>query len=254
MNEQVVMELAAEPDASALVHKLGSYVLLSQEEIDFLEGLQTNVIKAPSGHAVVEDGQEFAATFLVRNGWLMRYKVLRDGRRQILSFSLPGDFIGLHVNFRRTAAYHVEAVSDVELALIEPMRTLDIYSRYPILASGLSWSTVREYNILGEHAVSLGRRTAVGRLAHLFLELSYRLRLLDQGSNIMPSIPLTQQLLADALGLSTVHTNRAMRRLAQDGLISYGRKSIELRNIDGLVEIADFEPGFLEAFAPKLPL
>jgi len=249
MNEQIITELAPRADASALVRKLGSYVLLSEEEIEFLEGMQSNLVKAPGGHTLVEDGADFPATFLVRSGWVQRCKVTPQGNRQILSFSMPGDFIGLHVNFRRTAACAAETIGAVELALIEPARILEIYQRFPILATGLSWSTVREFNILGEHAVSLGRRTARGRIAHLLLELWCRLKLVDRSPDVEPTIPLTQQHLADCMGLSTVHTNRILRQMEREGLIRYGRGVIHFVDFDRLSRAADFDPTFLEAFS-----
>lgn len=234
--------------ASALVRKMGSLVLLSGEEVQFLEGLQVNLVNFDAGQDLIEDGEEYPGTLIIRSGWAARTKTLSDGRRQILSFTLPGDFVGLHINFRRVAAYGVVAITDMEVAILEPNRILEVHQKYPILAAGLSWTTVREYNVLGEQAVRLGRRSALERMAHLILELWYRLKLIGAAHGTEISFPLTQAQMADTLGLSLVHINRTFLSLRKQGVISYDRRAIRLLDFDKLHKIADFESAYLTGF------
>ena len=245
---EIVTDLRPAMDKSALTRKLGAMVLLSEEEVDFLEGLQNNVAELPKGHVFIEEGEEFKASFIVRSGWAVRYGLLSDGRRQILSFALPGDFLGLHINFRRVASYSAVALNKIELAVIEPTRLLEIYQKYPILASGLSWATAREFAILGDQAIRLGRLTSFERLAHMLLEIWHRLRLIGETDDDTFSFPVTQQDLADTLGLSTVHLNRQLMRLKREGFIAYNRNEVRLLDPTRLEELAEFNPEHLSEF------
>lgn len=191
----------------------------------------------------------------MQSGWAIREKYLLDGRRQIFSFAIPGDFLGLHINFRRVAAYSIRALTDLELALVEPNRILEIYQHYPILASGLSWATAREYNMLGEHAVRLGWRSATERLCHLLLEMWRRLCVVDLSSetteNPLLEFPFSQQDVADTLGLSTVHVNRTFRALKEQEIIDYNNDFVRLNSVEKLSEIAEFDPTYLASFDMK---
>ena len=129
---------------SPLVMKLGGLVHLTEDEIEYLEGLQVKQGHLAPNEDLVVEGDEFRSTYIVRSGWGQRYRILQDGRRQITSILLPGDFIGLNSNFRRTANYSVGSLTDMEVGLVEPTRVIEIQQQYPILASALSWATVRD--------------------------------------------------------------------------------------------------------------
>lgn len=236
-------------DYSPMLRKLGALAHLTADEIAFIEGLQINLTDIPAGKDFVVEGDDFPATFILRQGWAVRYRMLLDGRRQILSFLLPGDVIGLHVNFRRRATYSVAAHTDCQLALVEPIRMLEIQQKFPILASALSWVTVREYAILAEHAVRLGRRSAYERTIHLLLELFNRLAVIGETIGTRYTLPVNQTDLSDALGLSLVHVNRTLRRLHQEGAIEISNSQVMLHDLDRLTAIADVPEAFLEDFA-----
>lgn len=244
----IVTDLRPPPTASSIVRKLGAMTLLSAVEIDFLESIQNNTISVPAGTDFIEDGKEFKATFVIKSGWAIRYSLLANGRRQILSYALPGDILGLHVNFQRQSSYYAAALSDTELALIEPMRVIEISQNYPILAAGLSWCTAREFAILGDQAVRLGRLSAYQRLCHLLLELWYRLRLVGENEENWFEFPMTQADLADTLGLSLVHINRQLMRLKKEGFVTLTRKMIRLNDIDRLTQLSEFNPNHLSEF------
>ncbi len=222
--------------------------LLSELEIDFLESLQHNTVNVPAGMDFIEDGNDFNATFFVRSGWAIRYVKLGSGRRQILSYALPGDVLGLHVNFRRKASYSAAALTDLELAVVDPLRTIEISQNYPVLAAGLSWCTAREFAILGDQAVRLGRLSASERLCHLMLELWHRLRLVGDVDGPWFDMPMTQEVLADTLGLSHVHINRQMQKLKSGGLISVDKRRVRLNDIEKLIALSEFDVKHLAEF------
>lgn len=236
-------------DFSPLIRKLGGLMQLSADEISFLEGLQINRAIVESRTDFVREGEDFEATYVLQRGWAIRYRTLEDGRRQIHGFLLPGDVVGLNVNFRRRATYSVAAHTECELALVEPMRLMEIQQRFPILSSALSWITVREYAILAEHAVRLGRRSAYERTVHLLLELYQRLELIGAADDLRFTFPVSQNDLSDVLGLSLVHVNRTIRRLNREQVVRIDRRHVELLDVDRLREIADMPEAFLEDFA-----
>lgn len=244
----VVTNLRPPADASAIVRKLGSMTLLSEEEIDFLEGLQNNTVNMDPKVDFIVDGEDLAATFVVQEGWAVRYVGLPSGKRQILSFALPGDMLGVHVNFKRKASYSAAAQTSLRLAAIDPIRHIEIHQKYPLIASGISWCTAREFAILGDQAVRLGRLAAHQRILHLFLELWHRLRLIGETDKNEFVAPLTQEDIADTLGLSLVHTNRQLQKLRKDGLISFDQTRVTLHGIERLIDIAEFDPEHLKGF------
>ena len=244
----IVTDLEPESGSSALVRKLGALCLMSEEEIEFLEGLQNNTLSVERGHDFIEEGSNLRTTFIVMEGWAIRYEILSNGRRQILSYALPGDILGLHVNFKATATYSAAALTPLKLAAVDPRRVLEISQKYPILAAGLSWCTAREFAILGDQAVRLGRLSAQQRLAHLFLELWHRMKLIGENEDRWLEMHMTQMDLADTLGMSLVHANRSLKALSERGLISRTRDYIRLEDISTMTDFAEFNPEHLSKF------
>jgi CRP-like cAMP-binding protein len=242
------VQMATQGALSPALRRLGQCVLLSQQEIDFFEGMQNNVVAYKRGETMLEDGQPYTCCFCIRSGWAISYRITAAGRRQIVSVFLPGDFIGLHINFSRQAIFSIDALTDLDVALIEPMRLIEIHQKFPILASGLDWSAVRNLNILGEHNVSMGARTADQRILHFLLELWCRLLLIGEASSDGFVLRMTQQQLADALGLSLVHTNKMLKALERRDLIAIENRMVSVPDLEAAIKEADFDPAFLETF------
>lgn len=234
--------------SSPLVRKLGALCLLSEEEIDFLEGLQNNTLNVDRGQDFIVENADLRTTFIVIEGWAIRYSDLSTGRRQILSYALPGDILGLHVNFRATTTYSASALTPLKLAAVDPRRVIEISQKFPIIAAGLSWCTAREFAILGDQAIRLGRLSARQRLAHLFLELWHRFALIENDNGNWVEIPMTQRDLADTLGMSLVHTNRSLKSLRDAGLVSVSKDYVRLNDIKALIEMSEFNPEHLTEF------
>lgn len=238
-------------EVSALSRRLSNSVLLTEEELSFLDDIQTNTGRVDAGSDFVSEGDEFSTTFLIRAGWGMRYRILPDGRRQILAFVLPGDIVGLHVNYERHAAFSACAVDDLELCLIEPIRILELYRNHPVIASGLDWLTVTTFNIVSEHVVSIGVRPARVRILHLLLELYCRLMAVGLAREDGFDSPLTQMLIADSLGLTNVYVSKCLSRLKDEGIVEMRGGSVRFPNIERALDVAGFDAKFLERFTPR---
>lgn len=242
------IEYAHDGDVSPPLRRLGQSVLLSADEIDFFESMQHNRATYTKHEALIEEGSEFRCCFAIRSGWAISYRVTMSGRRQILSVHLPGDFIGIHINFHRRAIYTVSALTNVEVAMIEPMRLIEIHQKYPVLAAGLDWSAVRASNILSEHNVSLGARTAQERILHFYLELWCRLMLVGEASSEGFQMRMTQEQVGNALGLSVVHVNKSLKALTKQGLLDITGRMIDMPDVAAAIRMADFDASFLDSF------
>ena len=238
-------------EQSAVTRRLGSSVLLTNREVEYLEDMQSHHIPVKAGNDFLREGDEFSTTFVMRSGWAIRYRLSESGKRQIISFVLPGDVMGLHVNYERRVAYSFAAVSDLELALIEPIRVIDLYRNHPVIASGLDWMTVTSFNIVAEHTVSLGVRPARQRILHLLLELYCRLMFVGEAREDGYDSPLTQVLIADTLGLTSVYVSKCLTRLRAEGLAELHAGTVRFPDIERTLKAADFDPVFLEPFRTK---
>lgn len=248
----MAVDLQPPPGSSALVLKLAAMTLMSELELQYLEGLQNNMLTIDKGTEFIVDTEDMKSTFVIRDGWAARHVSLPDGRRQILSFALPGDILGLHINFRRKAAYSAVALTDIQASLVDPARMIEINQKYPVIATAMSWTTAREFAILGDQAVRLGRLNAYERLCHFLVELYYRARVVGEASGDEDrgwlDFPVTQQVVADTLGLSLVHVNRQFQQLKKDGLVSLDKGRLRLIDIDRLVELAEYTTDHLDEF------
>lgn len=194
-------------------------------------------------------GEDVTHGYVFEDGWACLYRVLNDGRRQIVNFVIPGDFVGLAAFSTPIADYSVSALTACKVRSFRTARLADTARRLPALQQVFEWSVRRDLAILQERVVDIGRRTARERMAHLLLELMYRLRAVGLCDDRVFDLPLTQEMLGDALGLSIVHVNRTLRRLNHDGLIRYRPGRIEIVDGDRLAEIAEFDAEYLHQFA-----
>jgi CRP-like cAMP-binding protein len=234
-----------------VVRKLATLIDLTNEEITCLEALQTESRSFDRHATLYSEGDRIDLTYMVADGWAMRYKSLSDGRRQILNFILPGDFIGLYGSLIETADHSVEALTQLRTHVFAPQRIIDVFGSCPRLGAAIAWTAGREEAILAEQVVRIGRRSAFERTAHLFLELLKRLQLVGLAGQRSFELPLSQDILADSLGLSMVHVNRTLRRLRQGGLIKVVDKRLIIEDVERLGQLAEFSPDYIAA--PRLP-
>lgn len=231
--------------AFPLADKLAAYVTLSAAELAALAELHEPRRKIARHREIIVAGRRYEQFSILCSGVVSRYKVLPDGKRQILNLGLPGDFVGLPSSLFDVAVNSVSALTDVVLAPVPFARLFALFSHFPRLGIALFWSAASEAAMYGEHIVDLGRRSAYERLAHLILELLVRLRAAGLGDETSYSLPLTQELMADVLGLSGPHVNRMIRSLRDEGLATIDGQRVVVHNVAGLSALAGFDERYL---------
>jgi CRP-like cAMP-binding protein len=235
-----------------LARKLGAFVALTEAEISVLEGLHKRRRTFIAGRDLVHQGQLDQAAYILISGWACSYKLLEDGQRQIVDFQIPGDFLGLRSVVLHISDHSVEPVTDIEVTEVHVADLMQAFSKTPRLATAVLWAASRDEAMVVEHLINIGRREAEVRVAHFLLELGARLALVGLGSKAGYACPLTQYLMADALGLSSVHVNRVLRKLREAGMVTFRDGFVTFDNYDRLVEFADFEMTYLDQIGPLL--
>lgn len=218
---------------------------LTLDAVVFEHGQKTKTIKVPKNRDFIVAGSHCDSLYVNRGGWLFRYKILRNGRRQILNFILPGEIFGLQACLYKTSLYSVATITDVTLSAIPASMLDNIFERSPTASKALFWAAVCESAVLGEHLIDAARRSAYERISHFLLELFARLNRVDLTKGWSFHLPLTQELIGDALGLTTIHVNRTLRSLRQDKLIAIDGKSITIVDFEALSLLSDFENSYL---------
>lgn len=187
------------------------------EQIDFIQTLKRKHVHLAAGKLIVREADR-AELFTLYSGWAFRFKTLSDGRRQILNFLLPGDMIGLQDQVAEASPHGVEAVTDVQLCQFARDGLWELFRHHPSLGYDVTWLASHEESMIDENLLSVGRRTALERIAALLMHLYKRSISLGVGIDGRVPFPINQQHVADSIGLSLVHTNRTLRRLFKLGL------------------------------------
>lgn len=230
-----------------LIAHLQSAVDLTEPEKAALNALANDNIAVLSKDKVLAtEGDPHHGVYIVRSGWAIRHKDLPNGDRQVLDFVLPGDLVGIEGCVLPRADHSVTALTDLRLAHCSFERTEKLLRDHPRLIAALVWSVAGQRTIFAEHLVSLGRRSAYERIAHLIVEMYHRLHVRGLADNQTFSMPVTQGVLADMLGLSVVHVNRSLRRLAQDRLIEKHRDTVKINDLAALITMVPFNDRYLD--------
>lgn len=237
---------------SPLERKLGAFVELSEREHNLLDRLYQRRRTFVAGIDLVHQGLSNQAAYILASGWAASYKLLEDGGRQIVDFQIPGDFLGLRSTLLRISDHSIEPVTDIEVSEVLMPDLLEAFAESPRLATAVLWAASRDEAMVVEHLVNIGRRDAIKRLGHFFLELGARLDLVGVGSRKGYACPLSQYVLADSLGLSAVHVNRCLRQLRDQGLMTFQSGQVVFDDHAGLVRLTDFDPAYLDQTGPLL--
>ncbi len=219
----------------------------SPEELAFVKDFKIDELRVEPGTSFLREGTRTDHLYTVLSGWAFRYKMLDDGRRQILNYALPAEMVGLQGAMTREMEHSVEALSPVTLCVFPRAKLWDLYSHFPSLAFDITWLAAREEQYVDEHLLSLGRRTSLERTAYLLLHLFIRAEEAGLTKNNAIQFPFTQQHLADTLGMSLVHTNKTLRRLLQSKAVRWENRVFEMTDRAALIAIAG------EAPAPQSP-
>jgi CRP-like cAMP-binding protein len=233
---------------TALARRLQRFAALSATEIEVLRSLDGTRRPVRHGREIITQGRQYDGLFAIDEGIAIRYRILHDGRRQVLNIALPGDFVGYPACFFETALYSVSALTDALVTPIPFDALMGLLERHPRLAAAIFWSFSAEAAIYTEHLTDLGRRTALERVAHFLLELLIRFQIVGLADDRSYPMPLTQELIGDALGLSVPHVNRTLRQLRDDDLVRIEAHRVSIRDVEALSALADFERSYLSRF------
>jgi CRP-like cAMP-binding protein len=228
-----------------LIEKLTAYVDFDDDEVAALTSLFERARTVPRNRDIVVQGKPYRALYALNEGLALRYKALADGRRQVLNLIVPGDLVGLPICLFDSAIASVSTLTEVSVSPIEFEELFGLFHRHPRISAALFWASAREAGIFVERLAAIGRRSAYERLAHLILELRSRLHVVGLAGPTSFALPLTQEMLADALGLSLQHVNRMIRNLRVEGLASIEEHEVTIHDLDTLVRLAGFEHTYL---------
>jgi CRP-like cAMP-binding protein len=221
------------------------------EELTFVNQFKRGELHVDTGAMILSEGSHSAQLFTLLSGWAFRYKTLEDGRRQILNYLLPGDLVGLQGSVIGEMQHSVEALSSAALCVFQRDDLPNLFRGHPGLAFDITWLASREERMLDENLLSLGRRSAIERAAYLIVFLYQRANVVGLVRNKKLSIPITQQHVADTLGLSIVHTNKTLRKLAARGMIRWQGRACEVLDEPGLLDLSGWE-GLPESRRPLI--
>lgn len=218
---------------------------LASEVIALLD-LKTGSRNFRSGQEIVSEGRRCNSVFLILAGFAIRYRILRDGQRQILNFLLPGDFAGVTNCHFGTAIFSVKTLTPATVAPIPLPKLMGLFHTHPRLAAQLFWLFSVRDAVVAERLIAIGRRPAPERIAHLLLELLTRLQTVGLADERSFRLPLTQEVISDVLGLSIPYVNRVLQQLRAAGLVRISGHVVVVENIEELSALADFEQTYLK--------
>jgi CRP-like cAMP-binding protein len=223
---------------------LDRFAGLGEQERQHFEAAFTSRTVPPRTSLVCE-GDLSGTLFLLVEGWAFRHETARNGSRQIVGLALPGDFCNLDVLAFGRVDYGVRMLTAGTLLTIERDKALALGLCYPAIAAMFAQAAFVEIAILSRWALCLGRLSAQERLAHLLCELATRRGYTEDQRQARIDLPLTQEQLADVLGLTPVHVNRVVQQLRGAGLIAMRGRTMEIFDYQGLRAIAGFDPAYL---------
>ena len=232
--------MEATPCPKCPLRALPAFLANTADEVRTIESLRDSQTVLRAGATIIREGQRDSRLATLYSGWAFRYMTLRDGRRQILNFLLPGDFLGLQQKMADQSPHGVEAITDVMLCTFPRDAAWELHRRLPTLGYDITWLAAHEESIVDENLVSVGRRTAAERIAMLLIRLYKRASALRATAGNSVLFPITQQHIADALGLSLVHTNKTLRRLHRLGLYRIVEGHLVLRDPGALERMAEW--------------
>ncbi|MBS9405280.1 Crp/Fnr family transcriptional regulator [Halomonas sp. TRM85114] len=228
-----------------LLHKLSNFADLSDEEKAALNHAAQESICYEKGEDIIVEGEKPDYVHLIEEGWACRYKLLDQGDQHTMAFLLPGDMCDIHITILDEMDHSIRALTPVKLARIPAKEILNILDNFPRLTRALFWSTLVDEAILREWLVNAGSRTADARTAHVFCELLLRSHAAGLTQDNSFELPLTQEALGEAMGLTNVHINRVVQQMRKDGLLAFERKRLIILDWEKMKAFSGFRSNYL---------
>src|SRR5947199_4315028 len=197
-------------------------------ELEFISTFKSGELHAEIGTTLFLEDTNSPHLYTVLAGWAFRYKMLPDGRRQILNFALPGDFLGLQTSVFYKMGHSAEALTDMVLCIFPREKLWELFSGHPSLSFDVTWLAAREERVLDENLLSVGRRSALERMAYVLLHLFRRAESIGLTEGDRVEFPFYQQHLPDTLGTSLVHAKKKLRRMTSQKLVHWKQRVFRL--------------------------
>ena len=230
---------------SPLFSRLSTLADLNAEDRTRLTALCQDVLKVARRQDITKEGDRPEYVHVMLRGWGARYKTLQNGQRQIVDFLIPGDFCDLHVALLSKMDHGIVALTPCSLARIDRAQIAALTNENSRIVRAMWWSTLVDQAILREWVLNVGRRDAFERVGHLLCEMHFRMERVGLVEDDRLALPLTQDELGDATGLTAVHMNRTLQRLRSDGLIELGGGMLTLLDVAALRNAVGFDPSYM---------
>lgn len=251
LSKTPVTPVLVDDGVGPLFRLLSRYMTLNEDDYAALCALDTGMICVRDARTdIAREGENPTVIRLLVSGWACRYKDLPDGRRQIVGFFLPGDFCDMNVYILSALDHSIGALTYVRFYEVQPQKFHDVIDQRPHLVRALLWHELVSAGIQREWLLSIGQRSPVERLSHLFVELFYRLRAVGLTTELSFDLPVTQNHLAEANGLSVVHLNRTLREMRRAGLVELSDRNLRIMDLELLKKTALFNSNYLHFNRP----
>ena len=230
--------MPAIPCQKCPLRKQPLFVPFSDEDLAFMERFKTGELTVAAGTTILMEGSNSPQLYTVFSGMGVRYKTLENGQRQVINFLFPGDFAGLQAGVMGEMKHTVEATTEMMLCVFRREDLWLLFRSQPGRAYDLTWLAAVEEHFLGETIASIGQRSGIQRMAWALLRVYQRLRSVGLGRDGSVPLPFRQQDLADALGLSLVHTNKVLARLRESQLLTWRDGRLTITDTEALAKLA----------------
>ena len=231
--------------SNVLFDKLSRFIDLTESDRKAIDRLCGHRVTLDAKHEMIREGERPNDVYLLLEGWGYRYKMLPDGERHILAYLIPGDLCDIHIFILKSMDHTLGTLTPATVAIIPQELILEVMDAHPRIQRALWWATLVDEAVLREWLVNIGQRDGPTRIAHLFCEMWYRMRAVGLANDGRFTMPVTQEELADTMGLSPVHVNRSLQRMRRRGLISWARQELTIHDPQALMAEAKFTPNYL---------
>lgn len=232
-------------EPNPLIRKLRGVTDLTEDECKAVRELCVDVREVEAKRDIITEGDTPDRVHLVLDGWAARYKMVPDGGRQITAFLIPGDFCDIHITILGAMDHSIAALTRCRIGYIRGEDIDRVTREKSNLTRALWWTTLVDEAVLREWVVNNGRRDAYEAIAHVLCEMHVRMQAIGLVADEVFDLPLTQEELADAAGLTSVHTNRILQKLRGEGLIELSKRVLTIRDVEGLREAGGFHAEYL---------
>lgn len=223
------------------LRRLDLFVTIPDGEVDAIQDFKAGEMHVEAGTQILMEGTRNPQIYTVLRGMGLRYKTIEDGRRQVINFVFPGDFIGLQSTMMGEMKHSIEASTAMTLCVFERGEFWSFFRDHPERAFDITWLAAVQEHFLGEALTSVGQRNALERMAWAIAKIVLRAQALGLTAGNRCPLPYKQQDIADALGLSLVHTNKTLAKLRDRQLASWSNGAIQVHDMEGLVKLAKMD-------------